>query len=112
MLFRSVDQIVSRRREDPIDAASDPSLSCEAWPLLEGILTLDQMKEMMPLVCVGGSVYRAQIIGYFDQGGPAVRTEVVIDATKDPATVVSWRNISHLGRGYPLETLGVEYSGL
>jgi len=32
---------------------------------------------------------------------------VVIDATVKPPKVVFWRDLSHLGRGYAVETLGI-----
>jgi len=79
----------------------------ETWLLTQGLVTLEEMKALMPFVCAGGAVYRAQVIGYFDDGRAASRLEVVLDATQQPAGVLLWRNISHLGRGYPLETLGV-----
>jgi hypothetical protein len=61
---------------------------------------------LMPFVTGGGNVYRAQVIGYSDQGGPAVRIEAVIDATAKPPKIMFWRDLSHLGRGYTVETLG------
>ena len=94
--------------EDPVEAETNPIRQYEAWPLMEGVVTLEEMKELMPFVCAGGDVYRAQVIGYYDEGGPTARIEVVFDATNQPAAVVFWRDISHLGRGYSLETLGVE----
>jgi hypothetical protein len=107
-----VDQILARRQQNPIDAQSDPTLACEAWPLLDGMVTLDEMKKMQPYVTAGGSIYQAQIVGYFDQGGPTVRIEVVIDATNLPAAIVSWRDMSYLGPGYPVEVLGVDDAGM
>jgi hypothetical protein len=101
-----VDQIISRRVVNPKDA--DATRRYETWLMDEGIVTLDQMKALMPFVTGGGSVFRAQVIGYFDEGGPAARLEVVIDATATPPRVVFWRDISHLGRGYPVEILGTE----
>jgi type II secretory pathway component PulK len=101
-----VDQIISRRILNPKDA--DSSRLYETWLMDEGIVTLAEMKALMPFVTGGGSVYRAQVIGYFDEGGPAARLEVVIDATATPPRVVFWRDISHLGRGYPVEILGTQ----
>jgi type II secretory pathway component PulK len=101
-----VDQILSQRIMNPKDA--DPSRRYETWLLDEGIVTLDEMKALIPFVTGGGSVYRAQLIGYFDKDGPAARIEVVIDATANPPRMVFWRDISHLGRGYPVELLGTE----
>ncbi len=101
-----VDQIISMRIQNPQDA--DASRRYETWLLDEGIVNLDQMKALMPFVTGGGSVFRAQVIGYFDAGGPAARLEVVIDASSNTPRMVFWRDISHLGRGYPVEVLGTE----
>jgi DNA uptake protein ComE-like DNA-binding protein len=106
MTTEMVDQIISSRIVNPKDA--DPSRRYETWLLDEGIVTLAQMKALMPFITGGGSVFRAQVVGYFDEGGPAARLEVVIDATASPPRVVFWRDISHLGRGYPVEILGTE----
>jgi DNA uptake protein ComE-like DNA-binding protein len=100
------DQIISKRIMDPQKA--DTSRKYETWIMDEGIVDLKQMKEFYPYVTGGGGVYRAQVVGYFDEGGPAVRLEVVIDATKSPPSMVFWRDISHLGRGYSVEVLGTE----
>jgi hypothetical protein len=101
-----VDQIISQRVMNPSEA--DESRRYETWLLDSGIVTLTQMKALMPFVTGGGNVFRAQVIGYFDGGGPAARLEVVIDATAMPPRVVFWRDISHLGRGYPVDILGTE----
>jgi hypothetical protein len=66
------------------------------------------MKALIPFVTGGGSVFRAEVIGYFDADGPTARLEVIIDATASPPRMVFWRDISHLGRGYPVEILGTE----
>ena len=101
----TVDEIISTRDFEVTDER--PERRHETWLLSEGIVDLDQMKELMPFVTGGGRVYRAQIVGYFDEGGPSFRIETVIDATSDVPRVLFWRDISHLGRGYPLSWLGV-----
>jgi hypothetical protein len=101
-----LDGILSARTPEASD--SDAGRRSETWILAEGIVTLDEMKAMMPYVNAGGSVYRAQVIGYFDQDGPAARLEAVVDATTATPRIVFWRDISHLGPGYPTELLGVE----
>ncbi|MCA9118899.1 MAG: general secretion pathway protein GspK [Planctomycetaceae bacterium] len=80
----------------------------ESWLLGEAVVNLDQMKALMPFVCGGGDVFRCQIVGYFQGGGPSSRAEVVFDATSAEPRELLWRDISHLGRGYALETLGVD----
>ena len=52
-----------------------------------------------------GDVYRVQSVGYFDDGGAVVRLEAVIDATQLPPRLVFFRDLTHLGRGYPRDYL-------
>jgi type II secretory pathway component PulK len=111
MDYDTVNRIITERVPDPMQAVGMPGRRYETWILTEGLVTLDQMKTMMPFVCASGSVYRAQVVGYFDLGGPSVRLEVLLDITTKPypARVVFWRNISNLGRGFTLEDLGIGY---
>jgi type II secretory pathway component PulK len=100
-----LEAILSERNPDP--AQADPERRYETWLLANGIVTLEEMKAMQPFICGGGNVYRAQVVGYYEKDGPAARIEVVIDATVKPPKVVFWRDLSHLGRGYAVETLGI-----
>lgn len=80
--------------------------------LLGGVpFTLEDMKALQPFICGGGSVFRAQIIGYYEGGTASARGEVVIDATTVTPRIRLWRDLSHLGRGYPLDVLGLHYAG-
>ncbi|MFM8252788.1 MAG: general secretion pathway protein GspK [Planctomycetota bacterium] len=102
-------ELLSRR--EPEASESKPNQRFETWLLTEGIVTLDEMKSLSPFVCAGGDVYRGRIVGYFQGGQAASRAEVVFDAAQSPPRIILWRNVSHLGRGYPLETLGVDLGG-
>lgn len=104
MTTEMVEQIISSRSADPLN--EQPSQRHETWLLSEGIVTLDEMRTMLPFICSHGSAYRAQIVGYFDDEGPAARIEAVIDTSSGLPRIVFWRDMSHLGRGYSLETLG------
>jgi type II secretory pathway component PulK len=101
-----LDQIMSQRQSDP--AQRDDTQRYETWLLSKGIVDLEQMKALLPFVCAGGCIYRVQVVGYFDADGPEARIEAVIHAGSQPPRVIFWRDISHLGRGYPLELLGAE----
>ena len=102
-----VERILAERLPE---ATTDmPQRRYETWILSEGLVTLNEMKALMPYVTAQGSVYRAQIIGYYDQGGPSARIEAVIDATTPSPRLVFWRDLSHLGRGFHPETLGIIY---
>jgi type II secretory pathway component PulK len=102
-----VEQIISQRlmEADP----GDTSQQHETWLLTSLIVTLDEMKQLMPFITARGDVHRAQIVGYYEDGGAASRAEVVFDATGELPRIVFWRDISHLGRGYSLELLGFNY---
>lgn len=105
MTEEMVEQILSQRTPEP--GLDDPGQLHETWLLTSGIVTLEEMRALMPFVCGGGDVYRTQVVGYFEDGRASARIEVVLDATQLLPRVLLWRDISHLGRGYPLEMLGV-----
>lgn len=86
--------------------SDDPNRQFETWPLVEGLVTLDEMRLLTPLVTCGGDVFRAQVVGYFEQSGVSSRAEVIIDATTVNPKIVLWRDLSHLGRGFDLSVLG------
>lgn len=81
----------------------------ETWPLVEGLITLETMRTLMPLVTAGGDVYAAQVIGYHETTAAATRLEVIIDATGPNPRVVQYRDLSHLGRGFDLSVLGIRH---
>jgi hypothetical protein len=98
--------IIAHREPEP--STDNPGRRHETWLLTEGIVSLDDMKRIMPFITAGGQVFRAQIVGYFEEQGPVARIEAVVDATTQQSRIVFWRDLSHLGRGYPLETLGID----
>jgi hypothetical protein len=89
----------------------DPRRRHPVWLLSERIVDLPRMKELLPYLTCGGDVYRAQVVGYFDTPGPTARAEVVIDATRQPARQLYWKDLRILGRGYSRETLGGDSDG-
>jgi type II secretory pathway component PulK len=96
------DQIIAKRIEDPKDDSQDHQY--ETWPLSEGIVPLTTMKSMLPFVTAGGSVYRAQILGSFEGGGPTARLEVILDASNTPTKVLFWKDMSRLPTGFTVES--------
>ena len=102
-----VDQIISNREAE--FSGQNPDKKYETWLYTEGLVTLEQMKQLMPYLTTGGSVYRAQIVGYFDEGGTASRVEAIIDtspllvastdSTTGPSQGVSGSGPSNTGGG-------------
>jgi DNA uptake protein ComE-like DNA-binding protein len=73
-----------------------------AWLLLEGLVTLPEMRQLDRYITGLGGVFRVQSVGYFDSGGPVTRLEAVIDATEQPPRIVLFRDLTELGKGYDL----------
>ncbi len=110
-LIRGIPLIDPEIAEEIIEARGQANDSenrqFETWPLVEGLVTLSEMKLLMPLITGGGDVYRAQIVGYFEGKNASSRAEVIIDATSVNPKVIYWRDLSHLGRGFDKAVLGV-----
>lgn len=80
----------------------------ETWIMLQGIVNLPTMKTMMPFICCGGDVFKAEIVGYFDDNVATSRAEVILDTTIPLPRILFWRDKSHLQRGYTVEILGTD----
>jgi hypothetical protein len=98
---RLVEAIISDRRA----TADDAGRRHPTWLLTEGLADLQQMKALLPRLNCGGHVYRSQVIGYFEEGGPMARAEVVVDATVIPPRPVMWTDLRVRGRGLSREDL-------
>ena len=97
------DSIIAAR--PPIDLQSSSSnyaarRNTAAWILAEGLVDLETLRNIGPHITTGGDVYRFQVIGHFDAGGPSTRLEAMIDATEYPPRIMSVRDLTSLGRGY------------
>lgn len=102
------DEIIANRQMPDGQAEEDPNRRFETWLMTAGIVTLQEMQALTPFITAGGDVYRAQVVGYFEDGAASARSEVILDATQTTPRLLFWRDLSHLGRGYPLETLGAQ----
>lgn len=98
-----VEDIISKRGREP-EAISEERRHV-TWLLTEGLVELEQMKQLAKYLTAGGDVFRAQTIGYLADG-PICRAEFVLDATEGRARLVSWIDLERLGRGYDYELLG------
>jgi hypothetical protein len=104
----AVEQIIANR--DVTIGDQRPEQKYETWLLQDSIVDLETMKKLMSLVTTGGSVYRAQVVGFFDEAGSADRVEVLIDATQSPPAIRRRWSLRTLGAGYSPEVLGVPLS--
>jgi len=105
-----IDGILAERICDPalIDL---PEMNYPFWIYTHGIITdLTVMKQFEPYFCTQGAVFKATVVGRFDERSPTSRMEVWLDASEGdkPAKVIRVRDISELGPGYSAELLGAD----
>lgn len=100
MMARAVD---SKTGEPPEDLQEQRATS--GWLVTEGLVELETMRILDPFLTSRGAVFRMQVIGHFDAGGPFTRIEAVIDATGELPKVIFVRDLTELGKGYSYQLL-------
>lgn len=101
---QSVEQILANRSFEP--SVDRPEQQYETWLLTTGVVTLEEMKLLMPMVTAGGDIYRAQVVGYYEADGPYTRFEAIVDNTGSSPNVTAVRDLSPLGAGFGVDQLG------
>jgi hypothetical protein len=102
----AIGKIVSRRELEPDLVLSDQRHAI--WLLVEGIVTLDEMKQLDRYITTRGDAFSGQVVGFFDAGPSAARGEFVVDRSGQTPRLRIWRDLSSLGRGFTTLTLGVD----
>jgi DNA uptake protein ComE-like DNA-binding protein len=103
-----LEKLIESRSQD----VDNSNRKLETWPMVEGIITLQEMQTIAPLITAGGDAMRVQSVGYFEQSAGFARIEAVIDASGSVPIVVLYRKMDHLGRGFSQTTLGQRAQGL
>lgn len=85
--------------------ATDVTRQTTGWLLINGLTDQLTLRKLDRYLTVRGDVYRVISVGHFEQGGPLVRVEAVIDGTLQPPRVIFQRDLSHLGPGYRIDQL-------
>ena len=108
-----LDDIISNREVDLDDPQFfDANRKFETYLLAESFVDVETMKLLMPYICSGGDVYRAEIVGYFGDGRGTSRAAAVFDTTLPIPKILMWRDKSHLQTGYSIEALGSELEAI
>lgn len=80
--------------------SADYSSTGYGWLLANSVVTKQQFKSWEPFITGRSHVFRVQAVGYFEDGGPVVRVEAVIDVSGSSPRFRLWRDLNPLGRGF------------
>ena len=97
------DQIVAARASASSQKQSHDDHPCSLY--VDGLVNLNQMKELLPYLTAGGDVYRAQIVAFSEASRLSQRVEIVLDASRPAVRRVMRKDLQVLGRGYPWDVL-------
>ena len=100
------DQVLSRRNSQ-VDSIRGEQRHA-IWLLIDGIMTLDEFKEIWPYITTRGDVYSGQVIGFFDDGPAQVRARVILDRAGDKVQLVGFEDFRGLGPGFSPTELGAQ----
>jgi len=97
------DQIVAARTTAGGQKRSHDDHPC--WLYVDGLVNLNQMKELLPYLTTGGDVYRTQIVAFSEASRLSQRVEIILDASRPTVRRVMRKDLQILGRGYPWDVL-------
>ncbi|HLW66430.1 MAG TPA: type II secretion system protein GspK [Gemmataceae bacterium] len=96
-----VQSILEQRPDTSSMDPTDTTYQTPAWLYTQANISITKLKALERYITARTQVYRVQVLGYFDQGGPAVRMEAVIDTNNGYPRIVMVRDLTELGRGLP-----------
>ncbi|MFO1023238.1 MAG: type II secretion system protein GspK [Planctomycetales bacterium] len=109
MYIPGIDQQVVQAIVAAQSATGDvsPDRLTNGWLVVRGLVPLERMIQLDPFVTGQGDVYRFQVVGYHDRGGPMTRIEAVLDASGVNPKVLMFQDLTRLGSGYSRAQLGL-----
>ncbi len=98
-------QLIGSNGEPLSDAMTERATT--GWLVTQGLVDISMMRDLDKYITARGDVYRVQSVGYFDEGGPTVRMEAIIDGTEYPPRIVYMRelDLKEVGKGYTYQQL-------
>lgn len=92
--------IVAARARNSGSSVTLDQYSTTGWLLIQGLVDLETMRSLDGFITAQGDVFRMQVVGHADRGGPVTRIEAIVDSTEEIPRIVFQRNLSELGPGY------------
>jgi type II secretory pathway component PulK len=93
-----VQNILTNRPSPASTDAIDPMYQSPLWLITQANISPTTLSNLDRYITTRSQVYRAQVVGYFDNGGPVARYEVVIDGNQGYPRVLYQRDLSELGK--------------
>ena len=84
--------------------ASDPIFQTPAWLITQANFPASSLRAWDRYITATTQVYRVQVVGHFDAGGPSARVEAVIDTNQGLPRILYWRDLTELGKGYDFQS--------
>jgi DNA uptake protein ComE-like DNA-binding protein len=102
----AVNQIVAARELEPDRVLSEQRHPI--WPLLQGFVTLDEMRLLERYVTTRGDALGGQAVGFFDAGPIVARGQFVLDRSGTTPRLRLWRELTPWGPGFSPQLLGAQ----
>lgn len=101
-----VQTILSTRPQISDSTPPDPAFQTTAWLMTQANFSASKCQALENYITARTQVYRVQSLGYSASGGPVSRLEAVIDTNMGRPRVLYWRDLSELGKGFPINQGG------
>ena len=92
--------IAARAKTSGSTTNATDQYSTTGWLLIQGLVDLPTMRTLDGFLTTRGDVFRMQVVGHADRGGPVTRIEAVVDASVEIPQVIFQRTLTELGPGY------------
>jgi type II secretory pathway component PulK len=97
---QDIQMVIDRRPPTNSLDAPDAIYQTPAWLYTEAGLQPQTIQTLERYITTRSQVYRVQSIGYFENGGPMVRVEAVIDTNQGKPRILYYRDLTQLGRAF------------
>jgi type II secretory pathway component PulK len=99
-----VQNIVNNRPNPSSTDTPDAIYQTPAWLITQANFQPSTLQTLEKYITARSQVFRVQVVGYFDGGGPTSRIEAVIDGNNGRPRILYWRDLTELGKGFNLTT--------
>lgn len=99
----TVEAIIAARPPLTGSETPDPIYQTPAWLISKANLPAQTLQSLERYITSRPQVYRVQVVGHFEGGGPSARIEAIIDTNAGRPRIVYYRDLTELGRAFRLQ---------